>query len=100
MTKVAGSKTSSINVRIYPEVREEAERIFSYHGLSIAEAITVFLNHACHAGGFPFELKRAPYTDAASIQAFNEAMQIENDPQSKAFYSVEELLEDLENDDD
>jgi len=100
MTKKATSKTSNINVRLYPEIREEAERIFGFHGLSIAEAITVFLNHACHAGGFPFELKRAPYTDAESIQAFNEARQLEDDPSAKTFYSIEELVADLENDDD
>jgi len=100
MTKVSSSKTSNINIRLYPEIKEEAERIFSYHGLSVAEAITVFLNHACHVGGFPFELKRAPYTDVESIQAFNEARQLENDPSAKTFYSMEDLVADLESEDD
>ncbi|MCL2420637.1 MAG: hypothetical protein FWD03_02160 [Defluviitaleaceae bacterium] len=47
------TKTANVNVRLYPDLKEEAERVFSYHGLSLPEAITVFITHACHAGGFP-----------------------------------------------
>ena len=49
-------KSANVNVRLYPEVKQEVESIFAYHGLTLPEAITVFINHACHAGGFPFEL--------------------------------------------
>jgi len=100
MVKVANSKTSNINIRVYPEIREEAERVFSYLGLSVAEAITVFLKHACLVGGFPFELKRAPYTDEMSVQAFQEAMELENDSTAKIFYTIEDLVLDLESEDD
>jgi len=88
MIKAANSKTASINVRLYPEIKEEAERIFEYHGLSVAEAITVFLNHACHAGGFPFELKPAPYTDAVSVVTFREAEEIKRTSQFKKDYKA------------
>lgn len=40
MTK---TKTASINVRLYPKLKQEAENGFAYHGLSLPEAITVFL---------------------------------------------------------
>ena len=100
MIKTTTNKTANVNIRLYPEVKEEAERIFGHHGLSIAEAVTVFLNHACHAGGFPFELKPAPYTDAVSLAAFREADEIKNNPGSKGFKSITELVADLESDDD
>ena len=100
MIKTSNSKTASINVRLYPEIKEEAERVFEHHGLSIAEAVTVFLNHACHAGGFPFELRAAPYTDAVSLAAFREAEEIKSNPNAKGFRSMAELVADLESDDD
>ncbi|MCL2699243.1 MAG: type II toxin-antitoxin system RelB/DinJ family antitoxin [Defluviitaleaceae bacterium] len=101
MPKIAHSpKTANINIRMLPEVKEEAERVFKYHGLTLPEAITVFVTHACHAGGFPFELKRAPYTDSVSLAALAEAVQLENDPNAKTFKTMEDLIADLESDDD
>ena len=95
-------KTASINVRLLPEVKAEAERVFSYHGLTLPEAVTVFINHACHARGFPFDLRGAPYTDAESMEALQEAKQLMNDPNAKTYSNVKELFADClsdENDD-
>ena len=91
-------KTASINVRLLPSVKSEAERIFNYHGLTLPEAITVFINHACHTGGFPFDLKGAPYTDSESMEALREAKQLINDPNAKTFKSMDDLIADLESD--
>jgi len=97
MTK---TKSASINVRLYPELKQEAESIFAYHGLSLPDAITVFLNHACHAGGFPFELKGARWLDTVSMAALEECKQLENNPNAKGFCSMAELIADLESDAD
>jgi addiction module RelB/DinJ family antitoxin len=53
-------KSISLNIDILPEIKEEAERVFNYHGLTLSEAINVFIKHSCQAGGFPFKLKSAP----------------------------------------
>jgi len=82
-----------------PEMKQEAERIYGYHGLTLPEAITVFIKHSCHAGGFPFELKYAPYTNSESIKAFREAIELENDPNAKSFNTMQDLITDLESDD-
>lgn len=101
MPKIATSpKSAYVNVRMLPEIKAEAERVFDFHGLTLQEAITVFIKHACHAGGFPFDLKRAPYTDPESLEALREAIELENDPNAKTFDTVEELLADLRNDSD
>jgi DNA-damage-inducible protein J len=101
MPKIANSpKTASINVRLLPEVKAEAERVFGYHGLTLSEAVTVFINHACHAGGFPFDLKGAPYTDPESIKALQEAIQLMNDKNAKKFKNVKELFEECLADDE
>ena len=100
MLRTSSTKTANINVRLYPEIKEEAERVFAFHGLSLPDAITVFLNHACHIGGFPFELKNARWTDPVSVAAREECKHLENDPTAKGFRSMEDLIADLESDDD
>ena len=97
----AKTKSANINVRLYPEVKQEAENIFAFHGLTLPEAITVFINHACHAGGFPFDLRGAHWQDPTSLAALEECKQMEANPEAyKRFKNAEELFADLDNDDD
>ena len=97
---MARTKTASINVRLYPELKQEAENVFAYHGLSLPDAITVFLNHACRVGGFPFELKGARWQDSVSLAALEECKQLENDPNTKRFRNAADLIADCLDDDD
>jgi DNA-damage-inducible protein J len=102
MAKPSNTKTANINVRLYPELKAEAESVFSFHGLSLPDAITVFLNHACHVGGFPFELKGARWNDPESLAALEESNQIVANPGAyKHFKNAADLIADcLEGDDD
>jgi len=96
------AKTASINVRLYPELKQEAEDVFAFHGLSLHDAITVFLTHACKVGGFPFELRGVRWNDSESLAALKECKQIEANPDAyKHFKNAAELIADcLEGDDD
>jgi len=95
------TKSANINVRLYPEIKREAENIFAFHGLTLPEAITVFINHACHAGGFPFELRGARWQDPVSLAALDEAKLLVKDPSAKGFYNVSDLISDcLDGDED
>jgi DNA-damage-inducible protein J len=102
--KIANNpKTANINVRMLPEVKAEAERVFGYHGLTLPEAVSVFIKHACHVGGFPFELKAVPYSDVESMEALKEAIHLINDPTAKTYNNVKELFAECfedESDDD
>ena len=95
------TKTANINVRLYPEIKEQAENVFAYHGLTLPEAITVFINHACHAGGFPFELKGARWQDKTSLAALEECKAMEANPAAyKSYKNAADLIADcLEGDD-
>lgn len=53
------AKTANINIRIEPEVKAEAEKIFSELGITVSEAISIFLNKSIMEGGIPFEMKRS-----------------------------------------
>jgi len=91
----AKTKTANVNVRLYPDVKAEAENIFAYHGLTLPEAITVFINHARHVGGFPFDLRGARWQDVESLAALEESKQMETNPSAyKGYHNVSDLLAD------
>ena len=94
-------KTANINVRLYPELKAEAESIFNHHGLSLPDAIIIFLNHACLVGGFPFDPSVERWHDPDSLAALEECKQMEANPDAyKRFSTTEELFADLNSDDD
>jgi DNA-damage-inducible protein J len=49
-------KTANLNIRLDADVKKAAESVYSRYGLSLAEAVTVFLHQSCNVGGLPFDL--------------------------------------------
>lgn len=47
-------KTATFQMRINPEIKNQAEAIFSRCGLTLTDAVNVFLQHALNVGGMPF----------------------------------------------
>lgn len=50
-------KTANINVRIDPQIKKEAEYVFSSFGITLSDAINIFLRKSIMHGGLPFELR-------------------------------------------
>jgi DNA-damage-inducible protein J len=65
------AKTASMYVRIEPELKAAAEKIYAGYGLTLSQAITVFLTQTKNVGGLPFNLRPNPQTLAA-IEEGNE----------------------------
>ncbi len=53
-------KTTNLNVRIEPDVKEKAEGILSSLGISVSSAINMFFKQIILQNGIPFELKIKP----------------------------------------
>ena len=51
------AKDVSISVRINSSLRNEAEEIFKKMGLSLSEAVCLFIEATVNAGSLPFELE-------------------------------------------
>lgn len=51
---VNAPKTATFQMRINPEVKAEAEKVFSQCGLTFTDAVNVFLQQALNVGGMPF----------------------------------------------
>ena len=91
------AKTASLNVRMDSNIKRTAENVYSRYGLSLSEAVTVFIHQSCNVGGLPFDL-RPPHPNADSLAAMAEAERISRNPSVKGFRNMKALFEDLDND--
>ncbi|MGD0466720.1 MAG: type II toxin-antitoxin system RelB/DinJ family antitoxin [Gammaproteobacteria bacterium] len=82
-------KTETLNARIEPALKNNAERILKKLGLSNAEAIRLFYTQICLNKGLPFDIKIPNKTTLAAMQ------ELENG-NAKKFNSVKELFKDLD----
>jgi len=89
------SKSASMYIRIDPTVKAEVEAIYSQYGMSITDAINVFLYQSRNVGGLPFDL-RPSIPNAKTIAAIKEADLITNDPNGKRYADFSEILTEVE----
>lgn len=88
-------KTSSIHVRVEPEVKENVEKILDKLGMTSTEAINIYLKQIILNAGIPFEIKMPQFSDEM-LEAIAEAEEIMKNPDNYPSYnSVEELMEAL-----
>ena len=86
--------TANLSVRIDPELKAQAESLFSDLGMSLTTAITVFFRQAVRENRIPFEIRRdRPTRETAA--AMQEALRISRDPDIQGYKDPKELLRDL-----
>ena len=92
-------KTATINMRIEPAVKAQAEDVFSSFGISITDAINIFLHASIMEGGFPFQPKQPRYSKE-TLLAIQEARAImDGKMEAKRYPSLSALLKDVEDND-
>lgn len=90
-------KTATINMRVNAGVKKDAEAVFSYLGLTLTDAINMFLHKSIMEGGLPFEVKISPY-NYETLQAMAEAREIASGKiPAKRYSTAAELFADLDN---
>lgn len=87
------AKTDVLHVRVEPRVKKQAEKTLNDLGLSITEAINVFLNQVILNDGIPFEIKK-PRFNKETEQIIDDVKNGKN--LSKNFDSVDEMFEELD----
>ena len=89
------AKTASINVRIEPEVKQQAEDLFGSFGISVTDAINIFLHTSIMEGGFPFTI-RQPRFSPETLAAIQEARNIMSGKiKAKSYKTTDEFLQAL-----
>lgn len=87
------AKTDTLHIRIEPSVKQKAEKTLNDLGLSITDAINVFLNQVILNDGIPFEIKK-PKFNKETIQTIEDTKNNKN--LSKTFDSVDEMFKELD----
>ena len=89
-------KTASFNMRMEENKKREAENLYQTLGMTLPQAVNMFISQSLLVGGLPFEV-RIPRYNAATEAAIKEANEISSGMKSaKRYSSAEELFEDLD----
>ena len=90
------ARDASINIRTDSEVKALAEALYAQFGITLSDAINMFLNVSVMKGGLPFELTQ-PRFNAETEAAIAEGEAIlEGRINAKTYNSFNEMLNDLE----
>jgi DNA-damage-inducible protein J len=65
------AKTSVLNIRIDPKIKADVEAIYARYGMSLTEAVNVFLFQSRNVNGLPFDL-RPSHPNAQTAGAMDE----------------------------
>lgn len=90
------AKTANINVRVDPEIKMSAEQLFASFGITVTDAINMFLHKSIMEGGLPFELKQPRFNEETEA-AMREARNIMNGSiKAKKYSSAKALFDELD----
>ena len=51
-------KTSTFQMRINPEIKQQVEEVYARQGLTFTDAVNIFIQQSLNAGGFPFRVTK------------------------------------------
>ena len=88
------AKTDTLHIRVEPKVKTKAESTLNDLGMSITEAVNIFLHQVILKEGIPFEIKKSKFNEE-TLEAIVEAKALLKDPKAKTYYDMKELMEDL-----
>lgn len=86
----------STNIKIDPELKEQAQELFESLGMNLTTAVNIFLRQSVREQAIPFRIGE-PVPNAETLQAIRDARR--GIGLSRGFTSVKELMEDLDADD-
>lgn len=86
------AKSSSMTIRINPELKSEADAVLNYLGLTTSEAVAIFLRQVVINKGIPFEIK-APQYNGETLKAMLEAEEIAKS--GKGSDNIEDVFREL-----
>ncbi len=92
------AKTANINIRVEPDVKECAEALFSAFGMTVTDAINIFLHQSLIVGGLPFEVKQPRYNSVTESAMEETRNIISGKVKAQTYSSFAELMEDIDAD--
>jgi len=87
-------KTSTIHLRIEPEIKADVDKLLGRLGISTTDAINIFLNQVILTGGLPFPVK-IPQPNKETLAALKEAEDIRKGLVTSKAKSVEDFVREM-----
>ena len=87
--------TTNFTVRLDSKLKQDAETLFNELGMTLSGAVNVFLRQAVRVQGIPFEIRKEQ-PNRTTLAAMKEAIALANDPKTKTYASVSEMMRDTE----
>lgn len=87
--------TVSTNIRIDTDVKNQSTKLLKGLGLSLSEAVNMFLHQTILHNGLPFEVKYPEYSEKVLVAA-EEAKKISSDSSVKSYSDVKVMFKDLD----
>ncbi len=90
------AKTANFNMRMEAQKKADAEALYRTLGMTLPQAVNVFISQSLLSGGLPFAVRLPRYnreTEAAMREAEDIAA---GRVQAKAYHSADELFKDLD----
>jgi len=88
------AKTAKLNIRIDPDTKQAAEKLFSNFGITITDAVNMFLHQALLTGGLPFPVK-IPQPNIDTIIAMQEVETMSSSKASSSTQSVDDFFKEI-----
>ena len=89
-------KTATLNIRTDPIVKAQAEKIYQSFGITLTDAVNIFLRKSIMTGGLPFTMQQSR-PNQETLAAMREAEAIlSGQVKAKTYHSVQELFTDLD----
>ena len=87
-------KTASLYIRIDPQLKADVESVYSRYGMSVTDAINIFLNESRNVGGLPFDLRpRTP--NETTLAAMEEVENMIGGKIPKRSMSVDDFVREM-----
>lgn len=97
------AKTSNVFARVEPEIKEQAENVLEQLGISMSNAVDMFLRQVVLHNGIPFEVKipksePLSYSSLTKEQFDKELQKAVEDIRAGRVYTAEEVEEEMKRD--
>jgi DNA-damage-inducible protein J len=88
------AKTASLNIRVDPKTKASAEELYREFGITVTDAVNMFLHQSLMVGGLPFELK-LPRINAETEAAMRECEEMLSSGNFKRYSNTKEMFADI-----
>ena len=89
------AKNANLYIRVDQGIKDQAEEIFSNFGITVTDAVNMFLYKVIMVGGLPFDV-RIPTPNTETLEALKEVEQMKKDPSlGKSYTNVDEMMKEL-----